>query len=220
VIAQLSVRHDPPRSAAENMAIDEQLLATATEPTLRFYHWDPPALSLGRFQDAEDAPALPEGADQIRRVTGGGAIYHDTGELTFSLVLPREAHPWAAKPVRLYAATNRVWRLTFRELGLTVTEASACSESDPFLCFDRRERTDLLYEGRKLLGSAQRRTADRVLIHGSLPLAPNPLAAGAISLGEALDREIAPKEVVDLFCRMLTEHGLAPGVFFSVPSLP
>ncbi len=135
---RLALIRDPARSGTENMAIDQRLLdASASHATLRFYQWNPPALSLGRFQDPLSAPSLPAGADQVRRTTGGGAIYHDTSELTFSLVLSRDRFPWAAKPVRLYATTNRLWRLTLKAMGADVEVADCDDPSAPFLCFDR-----------------------------------------------------------------------------------
>ncbi|HWR73404.1 MAG TPA: hypothetical protein VN604_09550, partial [Nitrospirota bacterium] len=84
---------DAPGSGAENMAIDERLLRDAVSgeavPTLRFYTWDPPAVSLGRFQDegaAVDARACKRlGIDVVRRITGGRAVFHHH-ELTYSVV--------------------------------------------------------------------------------------------------------------------------------------
>src|SRR5437879_11737154 len=85
---------DKPASGAWNLAVDEVLLdavaAGAAPPTLRFYAWTPPCLSLGYFQpfdvvDVDGCWAL--GVDVVRRPTGGRAILHDR-ELTYSVVLP------------------------------------------------------------------------------------------------------------------------------------
>src|SRR2546430_14140380 len=85
---------DKPASGAWNMAVDEVLLDAVTAgtapPTLRFYAWTPPCLSLGYFQpfdvvDVDGCWAL--GVDVVRRPTGGRAILHDR-ELTYSVVLP------------------------------------------------------------------------------------------------------------------------------------
>lgn len=75
-----------PGSPAENMAVDEVLLAGAeARPTLRLYAWDPPGFSLGYFQALDDAPEtdLPV----VRRLTGGGAILHED-ELTYAVAAP------------------------------------------------------------------------------------------------------------------------------------
>ncbi len=86
---------DPPATGAWNMAVDEALLdgvaAGIAPPTLRFYQWAPPCLSLGYFQpfDVVDvAGCLRLGVDVVRRPTGGRAILHDR-ELTYSVALPR-----------------------------------------------------------------------------------------------------------------------------------
>src|ERR1700736_340121 len=85
---------DPPAAGGWNMAVDEVLLDGVAEgsapPTLRFYEWAPPCLSLGYFQpfevvDVDGCRSL--GVDVVRRPTGGRAILHDR-ELTYSVALP------------------------------------------------------------------------------------------------------------------------------------
>src|SRR5947207_7998893 len=84
----------PPGRGAWNMAVDAALFASARQggaPALRFYTWAPPALSLGRFQPADEGiywQALRErGWDAVRRPTGGRAVLHQH-ELTYSITLP------------------------------------------------------------------------------------------------------------------------------------
>jgi len=68
------------------MAFDEALLETAGNPTLRLYTWDPPTVSLGYFQAHDPIVAqLPRGMPVVRRITGGGAIWHQH-EVTYCLV--------------------------------------------------------------------------------------------------------------------------------------
>src|SRR5438045_5104214 len=85
---------DAPASGAWNMAVDEVLLdgvaAGTTPPTIRFYGWTPPCLSLGYFQpfdvvDVDGCRAL--GVEVVRRPIGGRAILHDR-ELPYSVGLP------------------------------------------------------------------------------------------------------------------------------------
>ena len=88
--------------AAFNMGLDEAILDAVAQglqpPTLRFYAWKPRAVSLGYFQGYEDevdaAACAARGVEVVRRVTGGGAVFH-ADELTYSIVLP-ETHPLAA----------------------------------------------------------------------------------------------------------------------------
>src|SRR5688500_6430566 len=88
------VVHTPPADGASNMAVDVALLEAAAReespPTLRFYAWDPPAVSLGHFQctDGIDLEyARRRGWDEVRCPTGGRAVLHQH-ELTYSIVLP------------------------------------------------------------------------------------------------------------------------------------
>ena len=85
-----------------NMAIDEVLLERVSEklspPTIRFYRWSPSAVSIGRFQSMEEEVNVEKcreiGVDYVRRITGGGAVYHDNGgEITYSLVAPESEFP-------------------------------------------------------------------------------------------------------------------------------
>ena len=86
---------------AFNMGLDEAVLGSVSEgrqpPTLRFYGWNPPTVSLGYFQGLDDEvdreACRAAGVDVVRRITGGGAVFHDD-ELTYSVVIP-ERHPLA-----------------------------------------------------------------------------------------------------------------------------
>ena len=81
------------------MAIDEAILrariAGKVPNTIRFYRWKPSAVSIGRFQSIQNEVNLDNckqhGVDVVRRITGGGAVYHDSqGEITYSVVVKRE----------------------------------------------------------------------------------------------------------------------------------
>ena len=85
------------------MAIDEAIMQAIKEdnapPTLRLYRWKPSAVSIGTFQGMRDEVAIDycksNGIDYIRRITGGGAVYHDyNGEITYSILMPKK-HPLA-----------------------------------------------------------------------------------------------------------------------------
>jgi len=86
--------------AALNMAIDEAVAeavkGSRSPATIRFYGWEPSAVSIGCFQALEDEVDVEEcarrGVDVVRRRTGGGAVYHDgKGEITYSVIVPEEA---------------------------------------------------------------------------------------------------------------------------------
>ncbi len=180
-----------PLDGPTNMAVDESLLAcfdpAASSPVFRLYGWSPPAFSLGRFQDAGEVLALEKcreaGIAVVRRVTGGGVIYH-AEELTYSLVCA----PGHVSPARTVKDSFRVltaFLIRFYEkLGL-----NACYAVDHFppgtrlgertpLCFAGRETYDILVGGRKIGGNAQRRMKNAIFQHGSIPLR-NCLAAAS-----------------------------------------
>ncbi len=172
---------DPPLDGVSNMARDEALLQLVGQgespPTLRFYGWTPPTVSLGYFQVFADFERIGPPASElavVRRQTGGGAILHDI-ELTYSLVLP-QGHPLIGSdgPNGLYNHVHGVVADLLRRHGVPVTRGpvggGGCSHGGPFFCFERHSCFDLLADGRKLMGSAQRRTAHAVLQHGSLVL--------------------------------------------------
>jgi lipoate-protein ligase A len=167
------------RTGAENMALDEAIMeAVATgdsPPTLRFYQWEPPCLSLGKRQplDGVDLAACrADGVDVVRRATGGWAILH-TDELTYSVAL-RPGDP------RVSGAILDTYRALSQGLIAGLRFLGADAEMNPVIpggaqntsaaCFEVPSAYEITLSGRKLIGSAQTRPAGKVLQHGSLPL--------------------------------------------------
>jgi len=173
---------DPPLPGAANMRRDQELLeevaAGEVPPALRLYSWSPPALSLGRFQEAEEVADLAAcrrlGIDVVRRPTGGRAVLHDR-ELTYSLVIPdcRELVP--AGVTASYLFISRALMEAFAALGI---EAELSPESRrgagpalaPGSCFDTPSAHELQVRGKKVVGSAQLRRKGAILQHGSILL--------------------------------------------------
>lgn len=169
-----------PRPGAENMAVDEAILETAAAgqapPTLRFYAWDPPALSLGYFQDAEReadlAACRAEGVDVVRRPTGGRAVLHDR-EVTYSVIVPTGLLPGSV--VETYRKLAGGLVLGLREIGL---DAAMAPERDtpggpgsPYgACFEVPSSYEITVGGRKVVGSAQTRRRGVILQHGAILL--------------------------------------------------
>lgn len=181
------------------MAVDEALVRHASTPTLRLYGWDPPAVSLGRFQPGrvELDGLLDAGLPVVRRMTGGGAIVH-WHELTYSITLP-EDHPLVRCSTReSYARLHAPIRDALFAIGVEASARGAASEGpDPLLCFHRVTALDLVVGGLKLVGSAQRRTHGRVLQHGSIVLSANPLQPGTAALDTVLGRSVPAEELAE-----------------------
>lgn len=161
------------------MAIDEALLLALVEgqspPTLRFFQWAPPCLSLGRNQPAADAhleACRAAGVEIVRRPTGGRAILH-TDELTYSLVVPQTDPRAEGGIVASYRRLSEGLLLGLRALGADVVQAAAArpGPGEPSaVCFQTPSDYEIISGGRKLVGSAQWRSRGGVLQHGSLPL--------------------------------------------------
>lgn len=172
---------DPPADGAWNMAVDEVLLdgvaAGTAPPTLRFYQWNPPCLSLGYFQglDVVDLDGCRRlGVDVVRRPTGGRAILHDR-ELTYSVALSAAELGEDFGVLPSYRRLSRALCEGLRRLGVPVSlapESAAQLLSHGPACFDRPSAHEILLHGRKLVGSAQVRRAGVLLQHGSILIEP------------------------------------------------
>jgi lipoate-protein ligase A len=162
-----------PQDGVRNMALDEALLEAALERgecTVRWYRWSRATVSLGYFQPAEAAEAIPElaGLPKVRRLTGGGAILHHH-EWTYSCTVP-PGHPLAESPTRIYDLVHEQVVSALAEQAMrTALRGEALAEREgAFLCFGRGDPRDIVLKGHKILGSAQRRRRGAVLQHGSL----------------------------------------------------
>lgn len=185
MITNLTIRIDQPQSGLVNMEVDRQILDSVDTglagPTLRFYRWQEPTISLGYFQKQEELNSLDEqlrAMPVVRRMTGGGAILHDK-ELTYSLTVPLHGK----EPVNdLYRLVHDIIIGLLRKKGIPAAYrgVSDCTNSHrgPFFCFARSHCLDIVTPDGKLLGSAQRRARHAVLQHGSLILEKHPLQPG------------------------------------------
>jgi lipoate-protein ligase A len=152
------------------MALDQALLeslAAGSPPVLRFFGWQPPAVSLGYFQGIEDEVDLRacarRGVDLVRRISGGGAVFHQE-EVTYSLILPA-AHPLAQGSLEdSYRRFCRGIILGLESLGL---EAAFAPINDVVLCQGP-------WAGRKVSGNAQSRRQSCILHHGTVLLDLDP----------------------------------------------
>ena len=198
---------------ARNMALDEALAAgDPPVPTLRLYRWEPWALSLGYFQragEADLAPFLRAGFCVTRRATGGGAIFH-ADELTYAVVLPADDARIPRPAAASYGWLHGAVREALAAVGVPSDIRGGAAEPegpDPFFCFARPAPIDLVARGRKIVGSAQRRTRTAFLQHGSIPLSPNGTAPDATTVsaerGAAADPSALEEAMVRGFARVL-----------------
>lgn len=210
------------------MAVDEALLRsfdpTNSPPVLRLYGWNPPALSLGRFQKASEVLDLErcraDGVAVVRRVTGGGVIYH-ADELTYSLVCAPGQIPPAASIKDSFRVLTGFLLCFYRRLGLDPAYAADAAPAGTLLgertafCFAGRESFDIIAGDRKIGGNAQRRLKGVIFQHGSIPLLNRALTglkymrdqapehaegtAGLADCGVSVDRDSLLREIAAAF---------------------
>lgn len=224
-------------SGAENMAIDEAIMleiakGTQTTPTLRFYGWNPPTLSIGYSQsfakEVSEQACQTAGIDIIRRPTGGRAVLHQY-ELTYSIIAPEVDEHVSGTVVQSYLKISRALLQGFQALGIPV-EMTAYGNKPTLgsaACFDAPSWYELVVDGRKLVGSAQMRKRGIILQHGSIILHfdiellfrllkfPNEAVrqrfqtafrAKACALDEVCARPISREELEQEICRGLIER--------------
>ena len=170
---------ESPRSGAANMAVDEAIAEAAAEgavpPTLRFYRWHLPTVSLGRHQkaaDVDETQLAARGYDLVRRTTGGRAILH-TDELTYSVAGAITEPLMSGGVMDAYLRFSNGLLSGLELLGLAANKAGARTRASRDLsavCFEAPSAYEITAAGLKLMGSAQSRRKGYVLQHGSLPL--------------------------------------------------
>jgi lipoate-protein ligase A len=190
-----------------NMAIDaallDEVLASSSPRTIvRFYGWRQPTVSLGRNQKIDKAVDLDycsaNGIDVVHRPTGGRAVLHDD-EMTYA-VISNDSSYFGDTIYGNYKAVSEALCRGYNGLGVPAVLAPDTKKVGGFAngadlpCFISPSRYELMVEGRKIVGSAQRRVRDTFLQHGSMPITCNREAlARATRLEDAsfLDREMA-----------------------------
>jgi lipoate-protein ligase A len=164
------------------MAIDE-VLATKSVPhdkraIFRVYRWQPYAISLGYNQDPNDLAlekCKQDNIDIVRRPTGGRAVLH-AEEITYSIIIPKESEFYSADVLSTY---NRINQGILKGLHLIGVKAElverladekekSSTYKDKIPCFSKSAKFEIAYQGKKLVGSAQRRYENSILQHGSI----------------------------------------------------
>jgi lipoate-protein ligase A len=151
-------------NAFENMAFDEALYRSKIENpgllnSLRLYQWFPDAVSIGKHQDLEQEinleAALNLGVDVVRRITGGGAVFHDhQGEITYSIIASVEDYETYTDEQLFISLLNGL-ETGFKNLGIKTT-------------YDKINCPSLFVNGKKISGNAQARHKDIILQHGTI----------------------------------------------------
>lgn len=170
------------QSGAMNMALDEALLHAVAGgdslPVLRFYRWRPATVTLGYAQSVHsdiDLDVCAEaGLDVVRRSTGGRAVLH-AEEVTYSVISPLNTGMFGGSVLECYRVISAVLQKTLLQLGLPADlvpgkPRGGHQNAMKAVCFSAPSQYELVIEGRKVAGSAQKRHGRAFLQHGSIPL--------------------------------------------------
>ncbi len=168
-------------SGGFNMALDSAFLKLIHEtktPILRFFRWNPFTVSLGygqKISSVKSEKIYTEGFEIVRRPTGGRAIFHSE-ELTYSVILPNN-HKFTGNGItETYNKISVALLQGLKNLGIEKAEFEKSQinfkdfykTEDSFSCFNASARYEIVVNDKKIIGSAQKRTNEGVLQHGSI----------------------------------------------------
>ncbi|MDH3453924.1 MAG: lipoate--protein ligase family protein [Desulfuromonadales bacterium] len=170
------------QAGAMNMALDEALLHSVANgdslPVLRFYRWQPATVTLGYAQsiitDLDQDVCRQAGLDVVRRSTGGRAVLHDQ-EVTYSVIAPLNTRLFGNSVLDCYRVISEILQKTLVGLGLPAELVPGKPRGGHLnamkaVCFSAPSQYELVINGCKVAGSAQKRFGQTFLQHGSIPI--------------------------------------------------
>jgi lipoate-protein ligase A len=196
----------PKLSAKANMDFDKSLVENFDgTPIFRLYSWEENSFTIGRFQKLEEIQNIQKfGTNYARRMTGGGLLLHGF-DVSYSLVIPitllgnksvKESYEYICSFILDF----------YKKIGLHVEYAKDIdiSLSKSFFCQDGFEAYDMITQGKKIGGNAQRRTKELIFQHGSIPLRSDQREFSGHSLDE-FGINLNEKEVKELLLKSFKE---------------
>jgi len=160
-------------SPQENMQEDLHLLSLCAESQkvhLRFYGWLPNSFTYGRFQDEKLVKALlPSDSLIARRPTGGGLVDH-RNDITYALAIPQSSNLYRIKAIDSYKILHTAIASVAKNFGFNafLNEAESVKTQSLAQCFVYPSKFDVLIDGKKFAGAAQKRNKLGLLFQGSL----------------------------------------------------
>ena len=180
-------------NAFENMAIDEAIfretIRSKKPPTIRFYGWQPAAVSIGYFQNLEKEINIEKcrlaGVDIVRRISGGKAVFH-CAEVTYSVIACNKEESFPSDILGTYKIISKCLARGLADLGIDafLAETGRTFHDADFkaCCFSVPSSNELLVSGRKICGSAQIRASGGFLQHGSILMDFDPVQTASFLL--------------------------------------
>ncbi|OGC07250.1 hypothetical protein A2230_09300 [candidate division WOR-1 bacterium RIFOXYA2_FULL_36_21] len=182
------------------------------------YSFYPPCISLGYSQkeekeiDMQKAKSL--GWEVVKRPTGGGIVFHNTAEITYSLIMPAENPILPKGLISSYLFISEAVVIALKSIGIKADikqqtpdhRQQITNRRQPGLCFSYPAEHEIVVEGKKVVGSAQKRGKNAILQQGSIfvrksderifSVLKRPFKRyNAISVEEVLGREVVFDEI-------------------------
>ncbi len=183
---------------------------------LRIYTWKRPTLSLGRYQKTDGINwdfIEKNGFDVVRRPTGGRAVLH-WDEITYSIVVPKSLGMFELGVLEFYNFISKLLTKALNDVDYPVEFTQKHNKGNSAICFDVPAQYEITLNSVKVVGSAQMRTKDFILQHGSIVLVPHEEIKNCfygehndIKLVGLYDLKIVPfEEIVESIKRTFLEH--------------
>lgn len=175
------------QTAEENMQFDAALLEkveTFSQPILHFYEWQTDSATYGYFIQPAELLNLEKAKSLslslARRPTGGGIVFH-LWDLAFSVLVPAHCPQFSLNTLENYAFVNHAVLAAVREflnascpLNLTPEDYSSWDQNCSHFCMAKPTKYDVVWEGKKIAGAAQRKTKKGFLHQGTIALITPP----------------------------------------------
>jgi len=195
-------------NASFNMALDEVLMERSLQgvlkaPLFRFYGWDKPSISIGRYQSIQKDIRVDNcqraQIPLVRRPTGGRAVFHDD-EMTYSVTIPPN-HPWAQNSLmQTFSMISHILVEGMINIGLEVDFEKQAhgikSYPHQASCFASTTPYEVTLQGIKIIGSAQYRHQGAILQQGSILISVNPFISDYFTTRDILHKGI--KDIVNI----------------------
>lgn len=159
---------DIPRNCDTNIALDEVFFTQENfENIFRFYRWTQPSYTIGYFQQF---PIKEDNFSVVRRLTGGLAVLHNT-DLSYSLIVSEDLWPYIYDQEKTYKIIHETIRESLKSINIICDNTNIETDiTKNYSCVKTLYKDDLLLNGKKVVGSCQRRRGKRILVEGSIHL--------------------------------------------------
>ena len=187
---------------ADDIEAFNALESGKNDQIIRIYSWKPRCISLGYSQNIEEEIELRRakeyGWDVVQRPTGGGIVFHNEAEVTYSLIIVKDRLPDGLVPSYLKISEAVICALG--KLGMKVEISKSKVDSRKLkvgLCFSYPEGYEIVADGKKIVGAAQKRGKRALLQQGSIFVrSADPLAFSVLKKDHEKQNAISIEEVL------------------------